>query len=352
MWSTYPPPQKKKPMTTDAPIVWQYWSVFSTTWEDLSVEESARLERVLTDPSKTMDKVEIATVSGCSFTHSFDVASMTWANIIRLRRCKADAISRCQYWDEAWINYSEYETALLVDAMTAGKEAVTLYRTHETYHIDLKDLIQTNQRTSKRRPIRLPIIPTVTVKDCDDGVRIEDMEGMPNEFYCPISHHLMSNPVVAADGFSYECEKISVWFSSKLVSPVTGKKMSSSMLTPNNALRKLIRDFVDERKNEEKKKKAGPSDLSEESKSQRGKKRKMPKHEERKNEGKKRAGLPEECKSHQDKMRKKAFVCKDCNGEVDPHDINFSFKCLICKDYQHVQCYKAQFNPDVCSACE
>jgi hypothetical protein len=54
----------------------------------------------------------------------------------------------------------------------------------------------------------------------------------------------MSFPVIAEDGHSYQLQAIQRWFTTKLSSPVTGLLLGSSVLTPNHALRKLIRDSL------------------------------------------------------------------------------------------------------------
>lgn len=67
---------------------------------------------------------------------------------------------------------------------------------------------------------------------------------IPNSFLCPILHDIMSDPVVAADGHSYERSSIENWFSSGgKLSPLTGALLASQSLTPNHSLRKAIEDF-------------------------------------------------------------------------------------------------------------
>ena len=76
----------------------------------------------------------------------------------------------------------------------------------------------------------------------------------PDELVCPISLTLMSNdPVVAADGITYERESIEDWFQksnekgSIIYSPVHGTEMKSLILTPNIGTRNMARAFKDER---------------------------------------------------------------------------------------------------------
>merc|ERR1711964_844216 len=63
-----------------------------------------------------------------------------------------------------------------------------------------------------------------------------------HEFLCPITQELMKDPVVAADGNSYERTAIEEWFKSSETSPMTNNKLPHKNLVPNTTLRKLIED--------------------------------------------------------------------------------------------------------------
>ena len=64
----------------------------------------------------------------------------------------------------------------------------------------------------------------------------------PEEFFCPISHELMADPVmVIATGMSYDREHIEAWFASHDTDPSTGVQVAGpNRLAPNVALRKMI----------------------------------------------------------------------------------------------------------------
>lgn len=63
----------------------------------------------------------------------------------------------------------------------------------------------------------------------------------PHECICPISQEIMADPVVCADGHTYDRRGIEQWFASgKRTSPLTGAVLSSLSLIPNHALRSLI----------------------------------------------------------------------------------------------------------------
>ena len=69
----------------------------------------------------------------------------------------------------------------------------------------------------------------------------------PTEHICPITLEVMRDPVVAADGNSYERDAIQQCFQTSRRSPLTRENLSNTTLIPNNALRKLISDWPHDR---------------------------------------------------------------------------------------------------------
>lgn len=68
----------------------------------------------------------------------------------------------------------------------------------------------------------------------------------PDEYYCPITCELMEDPVLAADGHSYERGAIEAWLATHATSPKSGEELPSNALIPNHALRNLIADWAKE----------------------------------------------------------------------------------------------------------
>ena len=64
-----------------------------------------------------------------------------------------------------------------------------------------------------------------------------------NEFNCPITCDLMMDPVVCADGTSYERTAIEQWLSVHNTSPLTGAVLPHKNLVPNLSLRALVEDY-------------------------------------------------------------------------------------------------------------
>ena len=72
---------------------------------------------------------------------------------------------------------------------------------------------------------------------------------VPVEYLCRLSKQLMNDPVICADGETYEKMAIEQWIADhnnmkkKLLSPVTGKEMPHPFLTPNFSIKTLIVAF-------------------------------------------------------------------------------------------------------------
>ncbi|KAK9834975.1 hypothetical protein WJX81_001236 [Elliptochloris bilobata] len=60
------------------------------------------------------------------------------------------------------------------------------------------------------------------------------------ELCCPITQDIMRDPVMCADGFSYERSAIEDWLSRHKTSPMTNEELQHMRLTPNISLRNLI----------------------------------------------------------------------------------------------------------------
>eukprot|EP00210_Caulerpa_lentillifera_P006974 g6669.t1 len=58
--------------------------------------------------------------------------------------------------------------------------------------------------------------------------------------YCPITFEVMLDPVIAADGHTYERTAIGKWLSQKKISPITRQPISSDVLIPNLAIKHLV----------------------------------------------------------------------------------------------------------------
>lgn len=70
----------------------------------------------------------------------------------------------------------------------------------------------------------------------------EDLEA-PSSFCCPITTELLRDPVVAADGHTYERQHIKEWLQKSDTSPMTNEPMDHKHLIPNLALRAVMEAY-------------------------------------------------------------------------------------------------------------
>ena len=80
-------------------------------------------------------------------------------------------------------------------------------------------------------------------------VRVARGSGLPHELLCPITHEVMVDPVMTADGHTYERAAIECVFEGTrqgvdVRSPLTGLMLSSRVLTPNVAIRSMCVDYM------------------------------------------------------------------------------------------------------------
>jgi hypothetical protein len=66
---------------------------------------------------------------------------------------------------------------------------------------------------------------------------------IPDEYVCPISHTIMKDPVLCADGLTYDRLSIEEWMMKSSRSPVLGTELQSAALIPNTTLQLTIQNF-------------------------------------------------------------------------------------------------------------
>jgi len=128
------------------------------------------------------------------------------------------------------------EVVVKVDAVTTKEQAKDQVDVSEMNQVEEEeeDFYFTIDEPDEERPTSPPLQAAFSVD-------------APDELVCPISLLLMTNdPVVAADGITYERASIEDWFSKSedkndVNSPVHGTKMPSLTLTPNISVRNMAR---------------------------------------------------------------------------------------------------------------
>jgi len=66
---------------------------------------------------------------------------------------------------------------------------------------------------------------------------------VPELYLCPITQDLMEDPVMAADGFTYERKAIMEWLKGHRRSPMTNEPMAEIVLIANHGLKSAIEEW-------------------------------------------------------------------------------------------------------------
>ncbi|KAH9107542.1 hypothetical protein AeMF1_017141 [Aphanomyces euteiches] len=94
----------------------------------------------------------------------------------------------------------------------------------------------------------IPLRPNHALKSA-----MRELEESPNSangvhlvsFYGPITHDIMTEPVIASDGHSYDRTSILFWFRQRRTSPVTNAPLHDTTLLPNYTLKQAIDEIID-----------------------------------------------------------------------------------------------------------
>ncbi|KAH8057424.1 ubiquitin-protein transferase [Aureococcus anophagefferens] len=73
-----------------------------------------------------------------------------------------------------------------------------------------------------------------------------DEDNVPEEFLCPISMEIMTDPVIAADGHTYERRAIEAWFGRAHTSPTTNAPLPHLNLIPAHTIKSLIQRHLEQ----------------------------------------------------------------------------------------------------------
>lgn len=123
--------------------------------------------------------------------------------------------------------YNEHYNPDMQDFVALKKLLTTARAAHHAKIMEAHDQA-TARRQEERRQKGLPL----------------ELPERPAEHLCPLSHDVMLDPVIAADGVSYERGCIEDWLLlGKVTSPSTRKELSHTELVDNINLRTLIRDY-------------------------------------------------------------------------------------------------------------
>lgn len=139
---------------------------------------------------------------------------------------------------ELWLNavklgrYAPAFAAKTVD----GNELLLLNDSRLTVELDIENSDDRARILRGVRALRVRYSIQAHKKDT-----IRDDHNIPDEYLCPITREVMHDPVIAADGYTYERTAIESWLSTgRRTSPMTNGLLKHNRLTPNNTLKSLI----------------------------------------------------------------------------------------------------------------
>ena len=69
----------------------------------------------------------------------------------------------------------------------------------------------------------------------------------PDAFICPITFAMMTDPVITADGYTYEKSAIESWLQQSNRSPQTNEELEHTNMIPNRVMRSEIYAWVDQK---------------------------------------------------------------------------------------------------------
>ncbi|XP_038576354.1 WD repeat, SAM and U-box domain-containing protein 1-like isoform X2 [Micropterus salmoides] len=108
-------------------------------------------------------------------------------------------------------------------------------------NIDGPELSQLNKETAAELGIESVGLRGRLLRKIEALKAEQSRSEAPDEFLCPITRELMKDPVIAADGYSYERESIESWIRGKnKTSPMTNLPLQTTLLTLNRALKLAI----------------------------------------------------------------------------------------------------------------
>ena len=146
-------------------------------------------------------------------------------DVVRLLKENPSAhIEKCAPDDQLFLEYTE-ETANEKKSRNAAVEADQKIKRGAEPEEEIEDVGPPERKRVRR----------------DVSINININGATPTDEYlqCPISHEIMTDPVVASDGHTYERNNIKEWLRRDRVSPITNLPMDD-WLTPNYAIKSII----------------------------------------------------------------------------------------------------------------
>ena len=148
-----------------------------------------------------------------------------------------------------FICLSKSHSVVVTVARRHKYKEIRLYQFDDPDQVYMIDL--TTFRGSQYRKTGIRILLSVVPPPCNDLDSLKNWtfkSSLPSEYACPITGDIMHDPVVAADGVTYERTAIETWMvKGNLISPMTKQEFLPYQLPYSNMnLKKLIADWLEE----------------------------------------------------------------------------------------------------------
>lgn len=210
----------------------------------------SRVLQTASDSSRLYHRQHVATLATAEDGNIVDLSSSLSAHLILSRDLEhSPAVSRCNSVshlsdrgsDDGYMlrhgNWraldSDIEDAPLVvdeiDAMMGSNHAKKYRRRSDSGSFFSVFNIQ-----------RAADTPSITSGTSASSPSMDSSDTIPTEFRCPITMDIMRDPVMCADGHTYDRIAIESWLLTHDTSPLTNKTLPHTHLLPNHALRNLI----------------------------------------------------------------------------------------------------------------
>jgi hypothetical protein len=186
-----------------------------------------------------------------------DTNVVVWQWCRGTREKQGDLMKLSNEW---WIPYLQTQNMEIENAFSKYENSVTIKINNNVdrtirFNQGMTFATQNDFVNHKTRLIRRNIITIQELRESIDKIgtipldpsilaSLIDTDSIPHEFFCCISQDVMSDPVKTIDGHTYDRSSIERWFGEHSTSPLTGLRLSSKGLVPNNNLRKIIEEFT------------------------------------------------------------------------------------------------------------
>jgi hypothetical protein len=175
------------------------------------------------------------------------------------RKVRTPTSAKVSYWDEVqktWVDHQPQDATLIVDAKRYGHGRTVVTIGNVVCEIELNELMQTEEGTMTRRPIRIenagrmhvpnhvkPVAPIDAYESVAVDHDLARVPGLVDQLKCPITQAVMQVPVVAPDGHTYELEAIETALKANGKSPMTNLPMEARFHV-NYSLRGIIENAI------------------------------------------------------------------------------------------------------------